>query len=240
MLAQGPHWPPKTGQKTPRKVWQRSILFSWKTSRDPLFRHHRSSQLSGSTKPNRFSASNHFVRTRARFTHKQSFRYPRLGTFVRIHWVARLRLNDCLIKTKKRSAGSPVRSAYLFDSIEWLTHARPFFFVLWLLLVLADGFSSVLWRNAKTKTVSFLYTRSVLPPLKPFRNFMNRPTKCQRLFVKKPWPKSATTSCRHAGPKPCPEKKLLGKRRHTRDRLPVAYWLKKRADKRHEGPWYPR
>ena len=68
---------------------------------------------------------------------------------------------------------------------------------------------------------------------------MNRPTKCQRLFVKKPWPKSATTSCRHAGPKPCPEKKLLGKRRHTRDRLPVAYWLKKRANKRHVGTRYP-
>ena len=40
---------------------------------------------------------------------------------------------------------------------------------------------------------------------------MNRPTKCQRLFVKKPWPKSATTSCRHTGPKPCPEKKCLEK-----------------------------
>lgn len=40
---------------------------------------------------------------------------------------------------------------------------------------------------------------------------MNRPTKCQRLFVKKPRPKSATTSCRHAGPKPCPEKNCLEK-----------------------------
>ena len=240
MLAQGPHWPPKTGQKTPRKVWQRSILFSGKTPRDPLFRHHRSSQLSGSTKPNRFSASNHFVRTRARFTHKRFVQVPTSRHICTIQLSDSTCLNEPFDQDRKRSAGSPVRSAYLFDSIEWLTHARPFFFVLWLLLVLADGFSSVLWRNAKTKTVSFLYTRSVLPPLKPFRNFMNRPTKCQRLFVKKPWPKSATTSCRHAGPKPCPEKKLLGKRRHTRDRLPVAYWLKKRADKRHEGPWYPR
>ena len=40
---------------------------------------------------------------------------------------------------------------------------------------------------------------------------MNRPAKCQRLFVKKPRPKSATTSCRHAEPKPCPEKKRLEK-----------------------------
>ena len=121
------------------------------------------------TKPKRFSASNHFVRTRARFTHKQSFRYPRLGTFVRIHWVARLRLNDCLIKTKKRSAGSPVRSAYLFDSIEWLTHARPFFFVLWLLLVLADGFSSVLWRNTKKKIFLF-FSLSKIRAKKPCKN----------------------------------------------------------------------
>lgn len=40
---------------------------------------------------------------------------------------------------------------------------------------------------------------------------MNRPTKSKRLFVKKPWPKSATTSCRHTGPKPRPEKKRLEK-----------------------------
>ena len=40
---------------------------------------------------------------------------------------------------------------------------------------------------------------------------MNRPTKCQRLFVKKPRPKSATTSCRHTGPKPRPEKNCLEK-----------------------------
>lgn len=40
---------------------------------------------------------------------------------------------------------------------------------------------------------------------------MNRPTKSKRLFVKKPWPKSATTSCRHTGPKPCPEKNCLEK-----------------------------
>lgn len=40
---------------------------------------------------------------------------------------------------------------------------------------------------------------------------MNRPAKSKRLFVKKPRPKSATTSCRHTGPKPCPEKKRLEK-----------------------------
>lgn len=40
---------------------------------------------------------------------------------------------------------------------------------------------------------------------------MNRPTKSKRLFVKKPRPKSATTSCRHTGPKPRPEKNCLEK-----------------------------
>lgn len=164
----------------------------------------------------------------------------RLGLFVRIHWVARLRLNDCLIKTKKRSAGSPVRSAYLFDSIEWLTHARPFFFVLWLFVVLADGFSSVLWRNAKTKTVPFLYTRSVLPTSKTFQKFHEPADQMPKTFCQK----TVAEKCYNFVPshrtKTLSGKKLLGKRRHTRDRLPVVYWLKKRAIKRHEGTLYPR
>lgn len=130
MLAQRPHWPLKTGQKTPRKVWQRSILFSGKTVRYPLFRHHRSSQLSGSTKPNRFSASNHFVRTRARFTHKQSFRYPSSRPICSNPLGGSTSPKRLLDQDQKKRDGSPVRSAYLFDSIEWLTHARPFFFVL--------------------------------------------------------------------------------------------------------------
>lgn len=130
MLAQRPHWPPKTGRKTPRKWWQRSILFSGKTVRDPLFRHHRSSQLSGSTKPNRFSASNYFVHTRARFTHKRFVQVPTSRHICTIQLSDSTCLDDPLDQDQKKRDGSPVRSAYLFDSIEWLTHARPFFFVL--------------------------------------------------------------------------------------------------------------
>ena len=239
MLAQRPHWPLKTGQKTPRKWWQRSILFSGKTSRDPLFRHHRSSQLSGSTKPNRFSASNYFVHTRARFTHKRFVQVPLSRHICTIQLSDSTCLNEPFDQDRKRSAGSPVRSAYLFDSIEWLTHARPFFFVLWLFVVLADGFSSVLWRNAKTKTVSFLYTRSVLPPFKTFQKFHEPADQKQKTFCQK----TAAEKCHNFVPsrrtKTLSVKQTLGKRRHTRDRLPSVYWLKKRANKRHVGTRYP-
>ena len=240
MLAQRPHWPLKTGQKTPRKWWQRSILFSGKTSRDPLFRHHRSSQLSGSTKPKRFSASNHFVRTRARFTHKQSFRYPRLGTFVRIHWVARLRLNDCLIKTKKRSDGSPVRSAYLFDSIEWLTHARPFFFVLLIVRGLSRRLLICSLTKRQNKNRLFFVHTFRAAPSKTFQKFHEPADQMPKTFCQKTVAEKCYNFVPSRRTKTLSVKKLLGKRRHTRDRLPVVYWLKKRADKRHEGTRYPR
>ena len=127
MLAQGPHWPPKTGQKTPRKVWQRSILFSGKTPRDPLFRHHRSSQLSGSTKPNRFSASNHFVRTRARFTHKQSFRYPSSRPICSNPLGGSTSPKRLLDQDQKKKRRVP-RAFGTFVRFDWVAHARPSLF----------------------------------------------------------------------------------------------------------------
>lgn len=186
MLAQRPHWPLKTGQKTPRKWWQRSILFSGKPVRDPLFRHHRSSQLSGSTKPKRFSASNYFVHTRARFTHKRVVQVPTPRHICTIPLSDSTCLNDPLDQDQKKEATGPPCVRHIC-SIR-LSGSRtpvPFFSSFWLFVVLADGFSSVLWRNAKTKTVPFLYTRSVLPPSKTFQKFHEPAGQMPKTFCQK-------------------------------------------------------
>lgn len=127
MLAKRPHWPPKTGRKTPRKVWQRSILFSGKPARDPLFRHHRSSQLSGSTKPNRFSASNYFVHTRARFTHKRFVQVPTSRHICTIPLSGSTSPKRLLDQDQKKKRRVP-RAFGAFVRFDWVAHARPSLF----------------------------------------------------------------------------------------------------------------
>ena len=185
MLAQRPHWPPKTGQKTPRKVWQRSILFSGKSPRDPLFRHHRSSQLSGSTKPNRFSASNHFVRTRARFTHKRFVQVPTSRHICTIQLSDSTCLNEPFDQDRKRSAGSPVRSAYLFDSIEWLTHARPFFFVLLIVRGLSRRLLICSLTKRQNKNRLFFVHTFRAAPSKTFQKFHEPADQMPKTFCQK-------------------------------------------------------
>lgn len=143
-------------------------------------------------------------------------------------------------RPKKEAPGPPLVRHICSIRLSGSRTPVPFFSSFWLFLVLADGFSSVLWRNAKTKTVSFLYTRSVLPPSKTFQKFHEPADQMQKTFCQK----TVAEKCYNFVPshrtKTLSVKKTLGKRRHTRDRLPVVYWLKKRAIKRQEGTLFPR
>ena len=221
-------------------MWQRSILFSGKTVRDPLFRHHRSSQLSGSTKPKRFSASNHFVRTRARFTHKRVVQVPTPRHICTIPLSGSTCLNDPLDQDQKKKRRVP-RAFGIFVRFDWVAHARPSLFFRPLIV---RGLSRRLLICSLTKRQNknrlfFVHTFRAAPS-KTFQKFHEPADQMPKTFCQK----TVAEKCYNFVPshrtKTLSVKKLLGKRRHTRDRLPVAYWLKKRANKRHEGTMYPR
>ena len=150
-----------------------------------MFRHHRSSQLSGSTKPKRFSASNHFVRTRARFTHKRVVQVPTSRHICTIQLSDSTCLNEPFDQDRKRSAGSPVRSAYLFDSIEWLTHARPFFFVLLIVRGLSRRLLICSLTKRQNKNRLFFVHTFRAAPSKTFQKFHEPADQMPKTFCQK-------------------------------------------------------